>query len=68
MSACRTQLDGRVIVSLISVTSALRARSRPCTVMLLVKVIWVSAMIVPTNVKPLFARNADWTFQKTLQG
>ena len=30
--------------------------------------IWVRAMIVPTKVKPVFVRNADWTFQKTLHG
>ena len=57
-----------MIVSLINVTLALRARSLPWTVMLLVNVICVRAMIVPTNPKPVFVRNADWTFQKTLQG
>ena len=66
--ACRTQVDGRVIVSWMNVTSALRARSLPWTVMLSVSVICVRARIVPTNVKPVFCRKADWTFQKTLQG
>jgi hypothetical protein len=36
--------------------------------MLSVRVIWVSARIVPTKVLPEFFSQADWTFQKTLHG
>ena len=50
------------------VTSALRARSLPCTVMLFVSVIWVNARIVPTKVLPEFFNHAESTFQKTLHG
>ncbi len=49
------------------VTSALRAKTLPLTVMPLVSVIWVRARIVPTNVLPEFFRNAELpTCQKTL--
>jgi hypothetical protein len=50
------------------VTSALRAKTLPSTVMLSVSVIWVSARIVPTKVLPVFFRDAELTFQKTLYG
>ena len=51
-----------------NVTSALRARTLPSTVMFSVSVIWVRARIVPTNVLFVFLRNAELTFQNTLQG
>jgi hypothetical protein len=54
--------------SWMKVTSALRARTRPSTVMSSVSVIWVKARIVPMKVLPVFFRNAELTFQKTLQG
>jgi hypothetical protein len=46
------------------VTSALRARSLPCTVMLFVSVICVSARIVPMKVLPEFFSHAESTFQR----
>ncbi len=55
-------------MSWMNVTSAFRARTLPSTVMLSVSVICVRARIVPTNVLPVFLRNADCTFQKTLHG
>ena len=54
--------------SWMNVTFVPRARTLPCTVMLSVSVIAVSARIVPTKEKPLFDRNAEWTFQNTLHG
>ena len=50
------------------VTSALRAKTLPSTVMFSVSVIWVRARIVPTKVLFVFLRNAELTFQKTLHG
>ena len=59
---------GLLIVSWMNVTSALRARTLPSTVMFSVSVICVSARIVPMKVLSVFLRNAELTFQKTLQG
>ena len=50
------------------VTSALRAKTLPSTVMCSVSVIWVSARIVPMKVLSVFFKNAELTFQKTLHG
>jgi hypothetical protein len=66
--AAAAHVPGLFTVSWMNVTSALRARSLPSTVMLSVSVICVSARIVPTNVLPEFWRKAELTFQKTLQG
>ena len=59
---------GLLTVSWMKVTSALRARTLPSTVMFSVSVIWVRARIVPTNVLSVFFKKAELTFQKTLHG
>jgi len=59
---------GLLTVSWMKVTSALRARTLPSTVMFSVSVIWVRARIVPMKVRFVFRRNAELTFQKTLHG
>ena len=59
---------GLVMVFVSSVTAPLRARARPCMVAPVVRVMLVSAMIVPTNVEPVPIVAELPTCQKTLHG